>query len=222
MDDHRISIDRDRTALLVVDVQPDFLPGGALAVEDGDAILEPVRKLMETDAFGLVVATQDWHPPDHVSFASNHEGAEPLDVIELHGHEQVLWPDHCVQGTPGAELAPDLPWERAAAVIRKGTDRDSDSYSGFRNNWNAAGERPPTGLAGYLRERGIDAVVVCGLTRDYCAKWSAEDAADDGFEVTLLWDLTRPVDPDSNGKVRKALVKKGVTVVESTGLGLET
>lgn len=209
---------RDRTALLVVDVQPDFLPGGTLAVAEGDAILAGIAELMTSDRFAVCVATQDWHPPDHVSFASNHAGRAPLDTIELHGHEQVLWPDHCVQGTPGAELARDLPWERVEAVIRKGTQSTSDSYSGFRNNWNPDGKRPATGLAGYLRERGIDTVVLCGLARDYCVKWSAEDAVDEGFESVVLWDLTRPVDPGSNARVREELVTKRVAVIESTDL----
>lgn len=214
------SFDPDRTVLLLVDVQPDFLPGGALAVSDGEAILDPIATILERDPFGLTVATQDWHPPDHVSFASNHEGAEPMDVIELHGHEQVLWPDHCIAGTPGAELVDRLHWARATAVIRKGTEAGSDSYSGFRNNWNAEGERPPTGLAGYLKERGVETVVLCGLARDYCVKWSAEDAVDAGFEAIVLWDLTRPVDPDSDATVRDDLESKGVRVTEASAIGL--
>jgi nicotinamidase/pyrazinamidase len=213
-----VSFDTARTALLLVDIQPDFLPGGALAVENGDAILEPIRALMERDSFGLYVATQDWHPPDHVSFASRHAGYAPLDVVEVHGHEQTLWPDHCVQGTSGAELHGAIPWERVSAIIRKGTDERTDSYSGFRNNWDPAGERPPTGLAGYLRERGIDTVVLCGLARDFCVKWSAEDAAAAGFRAVVLWDLTRPVDPASDERVRRDLETAGVEVVESARL----
>lgn len=213
-----IQIDRDRSVLLLIDIQPDFLPGGALPVEDGDAILGPVHDLLERDPFGLYVATQDWHPPDHVSFASNHEDAEPMDTIELHGHEQVLWPDHCIQGTEGADLHPQLVWERVSAIIRKGTESESDSYSGFRNNWNPAGERPPTGLAGYLRERGVEQVFLCGLARDICVKWTAEDAADEGFETTYLWDLTRAVDPGSDQRVRRDLEEKGVRIVDSGAL----
>jgi nicotinamidase/pyrazinamidase len=199
-------------ALILVDIQPDFLPGGALAVPDGDAILGPVRRLVEQDRFGLHVATQDWHPPDHVSFASRHPGRAPMDVIELYGHPQTLWPDHCVQGTPGAELHGAIPWGRVSAIIRKGTDAQTDSYSGFRNNWNRDGERPATGLLGYLRERGVERVFLCGLARDYCVKWSAEDAAAAGLRTTVLWDLTRPVDPGSDDVVRADLERAGVEV----------
>jgi nicotinamidase/pyrazinamidase len=202
-----------RAALLVIDVQPDFLPGGALAVADGDAILAPLRALLDRDAFALCVATQDWHPRGHVSFASSHPGRRPFEVIEVHGHEQTLWPDHCVQGTPGAALHPDVPWERISAVIRKGADPAVDSYSGFRNNWDAAGDRPPTGLAGYLRERGVADVYLCGLARDFCVKWSAEDAAAAGFRTRVLWDLTRPVDPASDERVRRDLERAGVEIL---------
>lgn len=214
----KISFERARTALLVVDIQPDFLPGGALGVRDGDVILEPIRRLIERDLFGLYVATQDWHPPGHVSFASQHAGYEPLDVIELYGREQTLWPDHCVQGTPGAELHDSIPWNAFSAIIRKGTDPRTDSYSGFRNNWNPSGERPRTGLGGYLRERGIDTVVLCGLARDFCVKWSSEDAAAAGFRVIVLWDLSRPVDPGSDARVRADLETAGVEVIESAQL----
>lgn len=207
--------DRQRSALLVVDVQPDFLPGGALPVAEGDVILDPIRRLLDRDPCALYVATQDWHPRGHASFASSHPGKKPFDVIELHGHEQTLWPDHCVQGTPGAQLHRDMPWERISVVIRKGTEADTDSYSGFRNNWNAAGARPPTGLAGYLRERGIAEVFIAGLARDFCVKWSAEDAAAAGFRTVVLWDLTRPVDPESDAGVREVLAHAGVEVITS-------
>ncbi len=205
-------------ALLVVDLQADFLPGGSLAVPGGDAVLPGIARLMESSRFALCVATQDWHPPDHISFASQHPGRRPLETMELYGQTQVLWPDHCVQGTPGARLDPGLPWERAAAIIRKGTDPACDSYSTFRNNWNREGRRPPTGLAGLLRERGIGQVYLCGLARDYCVKWSAEDAADAGFATFVIWDLTRPVDADSDGMVREALSRRGVVLVESSRL----
>lgn len=209
----------ETTALLLVDIQPDFLPGGALAVGNGDEILEPIRRLVERDPFGLYVATQDWHPPGHVSFASSHEGREPLDIIDLYGHEQTLWPDHCVQGTAGAELHPAIPWNRVSAIIRKGTDARTDSYSGFRNNWNPDGNRPKTGLEGYLKAREITDVVLCGLARDFCVKWSAEDAAAVGFRTVVLWDLTRPVDPDSDEAVRSDLEKAGVEVLEFQRVG---
>lgn len=212
------TIDKNTTALLLVDIQPDFMPGGALEVPGGDEIMPPVRELMGRDLFGLYVATQDWHPEGHVSFASSHEGREPFETIQLYGHPQTLWPDHCIQGSPGAVLHPELPQEPIAAVIRKGMGSDSDSYSGFRNNWNPAGERPSTGLAGYLSERGVRDVVVCGLARDVCAKWTAEDAAGAGFGVTFLWDLTRAVDPGSDDQVRADLENAGVRVINSSEL----
>jgi len=210
---------RGDRALILVDIQPDFMPGGSLPVPGGDAILGPVRRLLEADPFGLYVATQDWHPEGHVSFASSHPGRAPVDTIELHGRDQILWPRHCVQGTDGARLHPDLSWDPVSAIIRKGTEADTDSYSGFRNNWNARGERPRTGLAGYLRERGIASVVICGLARDVCVKWTAEDAARAGFETTVLWELTRPVDPESDDAVRHDLDSAGVRIVDD-GSGL--
>jgi nicotinamidase/pyrazinamidase len=201
------------SALLVVDIQPDFMPGGALPVAEGDRMVEPIARLLRSGGYDLVVATQDWHPPGHASFASSHPGKKPFDVISLHGHDQVLWPDHCVQGTAGAALHVGLPLERVEAIIRKGTDPLVDSYSGIRNNWDARGQRPVTGLAGYLRERGVQDITICGLARDYCVKWTAEDAAVAGFKVRVLWDLTRPVDPASNDTVRVALRGKGVEIV---------
>ena len=206
-----------RSALILVDIQLDFLPGGRLAVAEGDAILPGVRELMLSGEFDLQVATQDWHPKGHASFASSHPGRRPLESIQLHGRGQVLWPDHCVQGTPGAALSPLLPWERVAAIVRKGTDPEVDSYSGFRNNWDTRGQRPPTGLAGYLRERGVEELTLCGLARDYCVKWSAEDAAAFGFRVRYLWDLTRAVDPASDSAVRSDLQAAGVTIVAGRG-----
>ena len=211
-------VDRRASALVIVDVQPDFLPGGALAVADGDRIIDPLRALIDDDPFALYVATQDWHPPGHASFASSHAGRKPLEVITLHGHEQTLWPAHCVQGTPGAELSTALSWDRVSAVIRKGTEAEVDSYSGFRNNWGPDGTRPPTGLAGYLRERGITEVFLCGLARDFCVKWSAEDAAGAGFRSVVLWDLTRPVDPASDARVRADLERAGVLIIDSADL----
>ena len=210
--------DKARTALLLVDLQPDFLPGGALPVEEDGGILGPIAGRMESDRFGLQVATQDWHPPGHVSFASAHSGREPFESIELYGHPQTLWPDHCVQGSEGARLHPELPWQRVSAIIRKGTDPQVDSYSGFRNNWGPDGERPSTGLAGYLRERGIRDLFVCGLARDVCVKWTAEDALGAGFEVTYLWDLTRPVDSATDEQVRADLERAGARITASDRL----
>lgn len=209
---------RSRAALLLVDIQPDFMPGGALPVADGDRILDPVRNLMESGAFGLAAATQDWHPRGHVSFASSHPGRKPFDTIELYGRPQVLWPDHCVRGTPGAALHPALPWENVDVIVRKGCDPACDSYSGFRNNWDVRGDRPPTGLAGYLRERAIAEVFICGLARDYCCRWSAEDAAEAGFLVYFIWDLTRAVDPASDGLVRAAMEARGVRIIRAADI----
>jgi nicotinamidase/pyrazinamidase len=209
----------EHSALIVVDIQPDFLPGGALGVEHGDEILEPVAQLLGSGRFRHVIATQDWHPPGHVSFASSHPSRQPFEAITLYGREQVLWPDHCVQGTPGAALHSALPWQSVDAIIRKGVDPDVDSYSTFRNNWNRSGARPPTGLAGYLRERGVESVFICGLARDYCVSWSAEDALTAGFATAVLWDLTRSVDPSSDTELESRLRSLGVTVAESTNLG---
>ena len=207
---------RESTALIVVDLQPDFLPEGALGVQGGNEIIHPVAELMRQDFFAVAVATQDWHPRGHVSFASSHTGRRPLDVMELYGQPQTLWPDHCVQGSLGAELDPRLPWERVSAVFRKGDDPLIDAYSAFRTNWGPGGQRRPTGLAGYLKDRRISDIVLCGLARDFCVRWSGEDAMAAGFRTFVLWDLTRPVDPSSSDRVRKDLEAVGVTVLEGT------
>lgn len=207
-----------KSALLVVDIQPDFLPGGALPVDRGDEILGPIAELMRSGRFRLCVATQDWHPPGHISFASRHAGKRPFDRIELYGHEQILWPDHCIQGTPGAELEAGMPWERVDTIIRKATDPAVDSYSAFRNNWNPAGARPPTGLAGYLRDRGVEDVHLCGLARDFCVLWSAEDAVAAGFRVHVLWDLTRSIYPEEDEKNERSLRELGVEILEARDL----
>lgn len=210
--------DREHAALLVVDVQPDFMPGGALPVSEGDRILAPLRRLLESGRFRHRVATQDWHPPGHISFASRHSGRAPFDTLGLYGHPQMLWPDHCIRGTAGAALHPALPWERVDLILRKGTDPQVDSYSGFRNNWDPRGERPPTGLAGYLRERGVREVYLCGLAREVCVKWTAEDAVEAGFRTRLLWDLTRAVDPGADEALRADLTRRGVEIITSDRL----
>jgi nicotinamidase/pyrazinamidase len=215
MSDLLMEVDRERSALLLVDIQPDFLPGGALPTHEGDQILAPVARLLAATPFGLNVATQDWHPPDHVSFASNHPGRMPLERIDLYGHEQILWPNHCIQGTKGAALHEAIDWNGFSAIIRKAVDPRVDSYSAIRNNWNPDGERPPTGLAGYLRERTIEQVFIAGLARDFCVQWSAEDLIDEGFTTYVLWDLTRPVDPASDPAVRDILERRGVGILES-------
>lgn len=206
-------------ALLLVDVQPDFMPGGALPVAEGEAIVAPIVELLERDLFPCVVATQDWHPPGHISFASEHDGAAPFDAIDLYGHPQVLWPDHCVQGTAGAALHPGLPTSAIDLILRKGADPRVDSYSAFRNNWNVEGRRPATGLGGYLKERGVTEVFICGLARDVCVKWTAEDAVAAGFSTTVLWDLTRAVNPATDPEIRCAFLDAGVAIAELGDLG---
>jgi nicotinamidase/pyrazinamidase len=202
-------------ALIVVDVQPDFMPGGALACHEGDAIVPGIDRLLRSRAFPHVVATQDWHPAGHASFASSHPGRAPFEQITLHGQPQTLWPDHCVQGTPGAALHPAIDWSALDAVIRKGSDAAVDSYSGFRENHGPAGTRPSTGLAGWLRERGVDEVFVCGLARDVCVLWTAQDAVELGFRASLLWDLSRPVTPASDDATRATLQAMGIALVDA-------
>ena len=202
----------DDTALLVIDLQPDFMPGGALACHEGDAIVPGIAALLAARRYRTVVATQDWHPPGHASFASSHAAQAPFSTIALHGQPQVLWPDHCVQGTPGAALDARVDWTPAELILRKGTDPAVDSYSAFRGNHGPGGSRPATGLAGWLRERGIAEVHVCGLARDYCVLWSAQDAAAAGFRVRFLWDLTRPVTPDGDAPTRQALQAAGIAI----------
>jgi nicotinamidase/pyrazinamidase len=182
------SIVNDTDVLLVVDIQNDFLPGGALAVPEGDAVVPLANRL--ADRFAHVVLTQDWHPPRHRSFASSHPGKAPFDTAMLPYGEQVLWPDHCVQGTPGAALCAALAIPHAELVIRKGCRRDIDSYSAFRE----ADRATPTGLAGYLRERGLSRVFLAGLATDFCVAWSAIDAREAGFEVFVVEDACRAID----------------------------
>jgi len=209
-------IDPRRDALLVVDLQRDFLPGGALGVAGGDAIVEPIARL--APRFGVVVATQDWHPAGHVSFASAHEGGAPYTVKALQQGAQELWPDHCVRGSRGAALDPALPDAALTLLLRKGTRREVDSYSAFRENVDPDGERPSTGLAGWLRERGVKRVFLCGLARDFCVRASAVDAAAEGFEAIVLEDLTRPVFPDRAAEVDAQFEKAGVRSAASGAL----
>ncbi len=209
-----------RAALIVVDVQPDFMPGGALACHEGDAVVPGIDRLLRSRTFSHVVATQDWHPRGHISFASSHPGRAPFERIVLYGQPQTLWPDHCVQDTPGAELHRGIDWSALDAVIRKGSDPTVDSYSGFRENHDQAGARPSTGLAGWLRERGVDEVLVCGLARDVCVLWTAQDAVELGFHVSVLWDLSRPVTPAGDEATRAALQVGGIGIVESARLAI--
>lgn len=206
-------IDRVRDALLVVDVQHDFLPGGALAVPEGDAIVAPIAAL--APAFATVVATQDWHPPGHVSFASCHPGKKPFETLALAQGPQELWPDHCVHGTRGAALHPGLPDAPITLVLRKGTHRDADSYSAFRENVGPDGGRLSTGLAAWLHARGVRRVFVCGLARDFCVRASAVDAAAEGLEAVVLDDLTRAVFPDRRAEVDALLDRANVGLATS-------
>lgn len=198
------------TALILVDVQPDFMPGGPLACHEGDAIVTGIDALLRARRYRHVVATQDWHPRDHVSFAANHAGRSPFEEITLHGQPQTLWPVHCVAGTPGAALHPAVDWTVLDLIVRKGTDPAVDSYSAFRENHGPGGTRPPTGLAGWLRERGVAQVHVCGLARDVCVLWTVQDALALGLHARMLWELTRPVTPQSDPATRAALAAQGI------------
>jgi nicotinamidase/pyrazinamidase len=196
-------------ALIVVDVQNDFCPGGALAVPDGDAVVPVINRLQER--FQTVVLTQDWHPADHRSFASQH-GLEPFGTVEMAYGSQVLWPDHCVQGTSGAALHPGLATERAALLVRKGFRAGIDSYSAFFEN----DRRTVTGLAGYLRERGIGAVTLAGLATDFCVGYSALDAAGLGLRVRVVEDACRAIDlAGSLAAMLAEMRAAGVEVVRS-------
>lgn len=182
------SIDRAGDALLVIDVQNDFCPGGALAVPEGDAVVPLANALMAR--FDAVVLTQDWHPPGHESFASTHAGAAPYQTVRVAYGEQTLWPDHCVQGSAGAAFHAGLQVDAARLIVRKGHRRAIDSYSAFFEN----DRRTPTGLTGWLREHGIRRVLLCGLATDFCVAYSALDARRQGFEVTVLLDACRGID----------------------------
>jgi nicotinamidase/pyrazinamidase len=208
----------ERTALIVVDVQPDFMPGGALACHQGDAIVPGIDRLLRGRAYRHVVATQDWHPAGHASFANSHPGHAPFEQITLHGQPQTLWPEHCVQGTPGAELHPAIDWRGVDLVLRKGSDPAVDSYSAFRENHGPHGTRPTTGLAGWLRERGVEEVHVCGLARDVCVLWTAQDARQAGFRVQLLWELSRPVAAGGDEALRAQLGPAGIGIVTAAGM----
>lgn len=196
-------------ALLLIDFQLDFLPGGSLAVPEGDAILPVLNDLQPR--FDLVVATQDWHPTGHRSFASAHPGQALFAEIEWQGLPQRLWPDHCVQGSAGSALHPGLNLDRVEAIFRKGTDPELDSYSAFFDN----GHRRATGLSAYLRARGITEVFVAGLAADYCVYFSAKDARSEGFGVAVIEDATRGIAPESIAAAKADLLVQGVRFVSS-------
>jgi nicotinamidase/pyrazinamidase len=197
----------DREVLLIVDVQNDFCPGGALAVPGGDEIVPVVNKLAA--GFSHVILTQDWHPAGHASFASSHPGKKPFDTIEVSYGQQTLWPGHCVQGTQGAAFHPRLDVPHAELVLRKGYRRAIDSYSAFREN----DRRTPTGLASYLRERGLERITVCGLATDFCVFYSAVDGREAGFEVSVVTSACRGIDMDGSiTRVMRSMSEAGVTI----------
>lgn len=201
-------------ALILVDIQNDFLPGGALAVPDGDAVIPVANKLQVV--FPLVVATQDWHPLDHGSFAASHPGKKVFEQIELNGLPQTLWPVHCVQNTKGADLANALDRNRIAKIFPKGTNAGIDSYSGLFDN----GHRKSTGLGEWLKVQGVTEVFVCGLATDYCVNFTALDAVGLGFKTHFIEDASRGVNlrPDDVKNATEEMKRAGITIVQSADL----
>ncbi len=199
-------------ALLVIDLQNDFLPGGALPVANGDQVIPVINSIQ--NRFDIVLATQDWHPPDHGSFAANHRDRTPGEVIELNGISQVLWPVHCVQDTFGANFSAALHTQKIAKIFRKGTDPKIDSYSGFFDN----GKKRATGLADYLRENDVDTIFLCGLATDYCVRFSAIDSVEAGFKTILIEDACRGVEltPGDSAQAIEAMRGAGVSIILST------
>jgi len=204
----------ERDLLLIVDVQNDFCPGGALAVPRGDEVGPVINAL--AGKFAHVVLTQDWHPRGHSSFASSHPGSKPFETIEVAYGQQVMWPDHCVQGTRGAAFRDDLHADRAEIVLRKGYHREIDSYSAFYEN----DRKTRTGLAGYLRERGLTRVFLAGLAFDFCVRYSAEDAHREGFEAVVIEDACRAIDLNGSAEDTRVLFKKlGIRCVSANAIG---
>lgn len=200
-------------ALLIVDVQNDFCPGGALEVPNGDQVVPVINRL--TSTFDAIIQTQDWHPEGHSSFASSHAGKNPFDTINMDYGEQVLWPDHCVQGSKGAEFHPDLNTVPTDLIIRKGFRKEIDSYSAFYEN----DHKTPTGLTGYLKDRNIDTLFAVGLATDFCVKWSVVDGLKEGFNVNVVQDAIKGI--DINGSVDQALKEmkdNGARFIESSEL----
>ena len=203
----------DSDVLVVVDVQNDFCKGGALAVPDGDAIVPVVNDIARR--FRHVVLTQDWHTPGHRSFASSHAGKQPMETVEVEYGTQILWPDHCVQGTAGAAFHPDLDLPHAELIIRKGYNREIDSYSAFFEN----DQKTPTGLAGYLRERGLARCFFVGLAFDFCVRWSAEDARKVGFPAVVIENACRGIDIEGSIMAsRESLAEHAVDLITSARL----
>ena len=209
-----MKINPDTDMLVAIDVQNDFCPGGALAVADGDAVVPAINAL--SPRFEHFAATQDWHTPGHHSFAGSHDGRQPFETITLGYGAQTLWPDHCVQGTLGAEIHPYLDLSGAEIIIRKGFRKEIDSYSAFFEN----DHRTATGLAGYLRERRLRRVFLCGLAFDFCVGWSAEDAHRHGFEVVVIEDACRGIDMGGSvAATRAAFSSLGVPCITEEAIG---
>ena len=199
-------------ALIIIDVQNDFIPGGALAVPNGDEIIELINQLQEK--FDLVVATQDWHPANHASFAANQPGGKEFDIIDLNGEDQVLWPVHCIQNSKGAEFHPNLETDKIENIIQKGTNPEIDSYSGFYDNAHLKS----TGLSEYLKEKGADELYFCGLAGDFCVFYSVIDALQEGFSAFLIEDATRSLDGSEFVKAKNSIQEKGGKIIESAAI----
>lgn len=200
--------------LIIIDVQNDFMPGGHLEVSHGNQIVPVINKIQ--GYFDLVLATQDWHPKEHKSFASNHFGKKPFDRMMLNGVQQTLWPDHCIQGSYGAELHKDIESNRIAAIFRKGMDPEIDSYSGFYDN----NHELTTGLSGYLKEKGVTEIHFCGLAADICVYYTILDSILEGFTSVLVEDASQPLYPDKFDDVKCELAKLGVLIITSNELGV--
>ena len=206
-------VDASHEALVIIDVQNDFCPGGALAVPEGDAVVAVVNRLQQR--FAHRILTQDWHPPGHLSFASSHPGKAPFDLVALDYGEQVLWPDHCVQGSRGAEFHAELDVNAGELIIRKGFRPGIDSYSAFFENDRTT----PTGLTGYLRTRGFSALFMAGLATDFCVGYSALDARREGFDVCLIEDACRGIAREGSlGAARQQMKQAGVELMQSADL----
>jgi nicotinamidase/pyrazinamidase len=198
--------------LILIDVQNDFMPGGPLEVPDGNLVVPVINRILPS--FDLVLATQDWHPKDHTSFASNHFEKKPFEKMELHGMLQTLWPDHCIQGSEGAELQREINTNPVAAIFRKGMDSEIDSYSGFYDNNHLLS----TGLAGYLKEKAITELYFCGLAADICVYYTILDSMSEGFSAVLIEDASRPLYPDKFDDMKCELAKLGVRIIKSNEL----
>jgi len=211
MNNLKLSKMRNMKALIIVDAQNDFMPGGALAVTEGDGIIPIINSLLPK--FDLVIFTKDWHPANHKSFASQHDGEKEFDMIDLNGLEQVLWPDHCVQNTPGADIHPGIDFGKIKGdfyIFKKGMDPEVDSYSGFYDN----GRKNSTGLNEFLDEKGVTDIYICGLALDYCVSYTAIDSAMAGFKTCVIEDATRSISPDVN-EVLINFHEAGVALIES-------